>query len=103
MDKVGRPANKVEKKNNYKQLYFEVLDSIVGMLSERFQDDPFWVESCKSKGIYNLGWSGATWQNQSAQRNVCTPIWCAYAWEPNFFYLQGYGPVAKPAVMQCMP
>jgi hypothetical protein len=41
MDKVGRPANKVEKKNNYKQLYFEVLDSIVGMLSERFQDDPF--------------------------------------------------------------
>jgi hypothetical protein len=38
VDKVGPPASKADKKHNYKQLYFEVLDSIVGMLSERFQD-----------------------------------------------------------------
>ena len=38
VDKVGPPPTKADKKHNYKQLYFEVLDSIVGMLSERFQD-----------------------------------------------------------------
>ncbi|XP_028403153.1 uncharacterized protein LOC114525891 [Dendronephthya gigantea] len=38
VDKVGQPASKADKKHNYKALYFEIIDSIVGMLSERFQD-----------------------------------------------------------------
>ena len=38
VDKVGQPVSRVDKKHNYKQLYFEIIDSIVGMLSERFQD-----------------------------------------------------------------
>lgn len=38
VDKVGQPATKSDKKHNYKQLYFEVLNTIVGMINERFQD-----------------------------------------------------------------
>ena len=38
VDKVGPPLSRADKKHDYKQLYFEVLDSIVGMLNERFQD-----------------------------------------------------------------
>ncbi|CAB4035785.1 zinc finger MYM-type 1-like, partial [Paramuricea clavata] len=38
VDKVGPPISRADTKHNYKQLYFEILDSIVGMLNERFQD-----------------------------------------------------------------
>jgi hypothetical protein len=38
VDKVGQLVSRADKKHNYKQLYFEIIDSIVGMLSERFQD-----------------------------------------------------------------
>ena len=38
VDKVGEPLSRADKKHNYKQLYFEIIDSIVGMLTERFQD-----------------------------------------------------------------
>jgi hypothetical protein len=38
VDKVGPPVSRADTKHNYKQLYFEILDSIVGMLNERFQD-----------------------------------------------------------------
>ena len=36
--KVGEPSSRADKKHNYKQLYFEIIDSIVGMLNERFYD-----------------------------------------------------------------
>ena len=36
VDKIGPP--KADQKINYKQLYFQVIDTIVGMLNERFQD-----------------------------------------------------------------
>ena len=36
--RVGEPTTRADKKHNYKQLFFEVLDSILGMLNERFQD-----------------------------------------------------------------
>ena len=38
VDKAGHPVTKADQKINYKQLYFEVLDTIVGMLNERFKD-----------------------------------------------------------------
>ena len=38
VDKVGAPATRADQKINYKQLYFQVIDTIVGMLNERFQD-----------------------------------------------------------------
>ena len=38
VDKVGEPLSRIDRKHNYKQLYFEIIDSIVGMLTERFQD-----------------------------------------------------------------
>ncbi|CAB4024838.1 zinc finger MYM-type 1-like [Paramuricea clavata] len=38
VDKVGPPVSRADTKHNYKQLYFEILDSIVGMLNEHFQD-----------------------------------------------------------------
>ncbi|CAB3981169.1 zinc finger MYM-type 1-like [Paramuricea clavata] len=38
VDKDGQPVSRADKKHNYKQLYFEIIDSIAGMLSERFQD-----------------------------------------------------------------
>ncbi len=38
VDKVGPPLSRTDKKHDYKLLYFEVLDSIVGMLNEGFQD-----------------------------------------------------------------
>lgn len=38
VDKVGPPVSRADTKHNYKQLYFEILDSIVGMLNERFKD-----------------------------------------------------------------
>ncbi len=38
VDKVGPPLRRADKKNDYKQLYSEVLDSTVGMLNDRFQD-----------------------------------------------------------------
>ena len=37
-DKVGETLSRIDRKHNYKQLYFEIIDSIVGMLTERFQD-----------------------------------------------------------------
>ena len=38
VEKVGPPVTRYEQRHNYKQIYFEILDSIVGMLTERFQD-----------------------------------------------------------------
>ncbi len=38
VDKVGSPVTRADLKINYKQLYFQVIDTIVGMLNERFQD-----------------------------------------------------------------
>ena len=38
VDKVRPPVSRADTKHNYKQLYIEILDSIVGMLNERFQD-----------------------------------------------------------------
>ena len=38
VDKVGPPVTRADQKINYKQLYFQVIDTIVGMLNERFQD-----------------------------------------------------------------
>ena len=38
VDKVGEHLSRIDRKHNYKQLYFEIIDSIVGMLTERFQD-----------------------------------------------------------------
>ena len=38
IDKVGEPLSRIDRKHNYKQLYIEIIDSIVGMLTERFQD-----------------------------------------------------------------
>ena len=36
--KVGESSSRADKKHNYKQLYFEIIDLIVGMLNERFYD-----------------------------------------------------------------
>ena len=36
--KVGAPTRRSERHTNYKQLYFEVIDSIVAMCNERFSD-----------------------------------------------------------------
>ena len=38
VDKVGPPVTRADQKINYKQLYFQVIDTIVGMLNEIFQD-----------------------------------------------------------------
>jgi hypothetical protein len=38
VDKVGPPVTRADKKINYKRLYFEIIDTMVGMLNERFQD-----------------------------------------------------------------
>ncbi len=38
VEKVGRPVTRTDLKHDYKQIFFEILDSIVGMLTERFQD-----------------------------------------------------------------
>ena len=38
VDKVGQPVSRADRKHDYRQLYFEIIDSIVGMLNERFQD-----------------------------------------------------------------
>ncbi|CAB4018384.1 zinc finger MYM-type 1-like [Paramuricea clavata] len=38
VEKVGPPVTKYDLKHNYKQIFFEILDSIVGMLTERFHD-----------------------------------------------------------------
>ena len=34
VDKVGEPLSRIDRKHNYKQLYFEIIDSIVGMLRD---------------------------------------------------------------------
>jgi hypothetical protein len=38
VEKVGPPVTKYDLRHNYKQMFFEILDSIVGMLTERFHD-----------------------------------------------------------------
>ena len=38
VEKVDPQVTRYDQKHNYKQVYFEILDSIVGMLTERFQD-----------------------------------------------------------------
>ena len=38
VDKAGPPVTTVDQKINYKQLYFQVVDVIAGMLNERLQD-----------------------------------------------------------------
>ena len=38
VNKIGEPSSRSERKHNYKQLYFEVLDNITNMLTERFAD-----------------------------------------------------------------
>ncbi|CAB3981727.1 zinc finger MYM-type 1-like isoform X1 [Paramuricea clavata] len=38
VEKVDLPVTKYDLKHNYKQIFFEILDSIVGMLTERFHD-----------------------------------------------------------------
>ncbi|CAB3985470.1 zinc finger MYM-type 1-like [Paramuricea clavata] len=38
VDKAGSPVTRIDLNVNYKQLYFQVLDTIVGMLNERFKD-----------------------------------------------------------------
>ena len=38
VEKVGSPVTRADQKHDYKQIFFEILDSIVGMLTERFQD-----------------------------------------------------------------
>ena len=35
---VGQPSSRSDRKHNYKQLYFQVIDSTVGMLNDRFAD-----------------------------------------------------------------
>jgi hypothetical protein len=38
VDKAGSPVTRIDLNINYKQLYFQVLDTTVGMLNERFKD-----------------------------------------------------------------
>ena len=38
VDKAGSPVTRIDLNVNYKQLYFQVLDTTVGMLNERFKD-----------------------------------------------------------------
>ncbi|XP_046864161.1 uncharacterized protein LOC124458112 [Xenia sp. Carnegie-2017] len=38
VEKVGPPVTRYDQRHNYKQMYFEILDTIVTMLTERFQD-----------------------------------------------------------------
>ena len=38
VDTVGEPLSRIDRTHNYKQVYFEIIDSIVGVLTERFQD-----------------------------------------------------------------
>ena len=38
VDKVGQPVSRADRKHDYRQLYFEIIDSIVGMLNEGFQN-----------------------------------------------------------------
>jgi len=35
---VGEPSSNADKRHNYKSLYFQVVDNIMSMLSERFVD-----------------------------------------------------------------
>ena len=61
--KVGEPLSRADKRHNYKQLYFEIIDSILGMLNERFYDMKQFetvFRSCESKSICNLEWGGAS-------------------------------------------
>ena len=38
LEEVGPPVTRYDQRHNYKQIFFEILDSIVGMLTERFED-----------------------------------------------------------------
>ncbi|CAB3985585.1 Hypothetical predicted protein [Paramuricea clavata] len=38
VDEAGSPVTRIDLNVNYKQLYFQILDTIVGMLNERFKD-----------------------------------------------------------------
>ncbi|XP_028413650.1 uncharacterized protein LOC114536504 [Dendronephthya gigantea] len=38
VDILGPPESRLEKRHNHKQIYFEIIDSIVSMMNERFQD-----------------------------------------------------------------
>ena len=38
VDMVGQPSSRSDKKPNYKQLYFEILDTTITMLNDRFAD-----------------------------------------------------------------
>ena len=37
-DMVGQPSSRSNKEPNYKQLYFEIVDTTITMLNERFAD-----------------------------------------------------------------
>ena len=53
VEKVGEPLSRADKKHNYKQLYFEIIDSIVRMLTERFQDmQQFELLDLVSPGVF---------------------------------------------------
>ena len=38
LEEVGPPVTRYDQRHNYKQIFFEILDSIVGMQTERFED-----------------------------------------------------------------
>ena len=38
IDMAGQPSSRSDKKHNYKQIYFELLDTIIAMLNDRFAD-----------------------------------------------------------------
>jgi hypothetical protein len=38
VEKVGPPVTRYDQRHNYKKMFFEILDSIVGMLTERFHN-----------------------------------------------------------------
>ena len=91
VDKVGPPATKADKKHNYKQLYFEVLDSIVGMLSERFQDmKRFEFLDLASPKASQIGRGQYQLRKSTSSKKCMVPYLMSNAWEPTFIYLQGY-------------
>ena len=64
VEKVGQPSSRSDKKPNYKQLYFEILDTTITMLSDRFAD-------CESFAFLDLvnpyffgGWKDKVPQNK---------------------------------------
>ena len=75
--KVGAPTRRSERHTNYKQLFYEVIDSIVAMCNERFSDaESFSFLDLVNPKIFNQ-WENAVPQEKILQDSA-TEIWPSF-------------------------